>query len=101
MKVGAYTLDLYCDKQSDSHGYKEFPHQFVGKSNQKCIVMARRAGWKLSAETDLCPKCSNKKTVVSSERLASFTEIKHLSESLEFTESDEGKVYKPKLEETP
>ena len=66
MKVGCYTLDLYCDNyqapppRDGIHEWGEFPHQYSGPNKQRCERDARRDGWQLSKE-DLCPKCSGKK----------------------------------------
>ena len=58
--VGGYTLDLYCDKENEKHGYDEFPHQFYGVSGPFTRQVARCYGWRLRVSVDLaiCPKCS-------------------------------------------
>lgn len=65
MIVGCYTLDLYCDRESEAHEYNEFPHQFMHELGSKARVKARRAGWILNTEegTAVCPKCSGKAPV--------------------------------------
>ncbi len=71
MKVGGYTLDLYCDNNftinslgvytSDSrHAFQEFPHRFTGNKEAICIRSARSQGWLISKKRQLCPKCSDK-----------------------------------------
>lgn len=71
MKVGCYTLDLYCDNNftinslgvytSDSrHAFQEFPHQFTGDNEAACVKQARSQGWLISDKRQLCPKCSGK-----------------------------------------
>lgn len=64
MIVGGYDLQLYCDRESPAHGYKEFPHQFSSEFGHRARRNARRAGWKLNLRdgTAICPKCSGKKT---------------------------------------
>jgi len=64
MRVGGYTLDLYCDNEKpgpdDIHGYKEFPHQYYAEHGSQCLRAARADGWKFGKDKDLCPKCSGK-----------------------------------------
>jgi len=65
MRVGCYTLDLYCDGggdpfKNDTHKYDEFPHQFTGPTYAKCAKQARNKGW-LLGKHDLCPRCSGKR----------------------------------------
>lgn len=70
MRVGGYSLDLYCDRLSikngevqDEHGhrYDEFPHQFYAETGQECDRQARKRGWLISTNRTLCPKCSGKR----------------------------------------
>lgn len=66
MRVGCYSLDLYCDADSPDHAFEEFPHQFTAQDGGTCRRDARRDGWKLgrmhvSDDRDLCPKCSGKR----------------------------------------
>jgi len=70
VRVGGYTLDLYCDNDaiapkavSDRHGhdFQEFPHQFFAETGAECGRMARRRGWLISENRTLCPKCSGKR----------------------------------------
>lgn len=58
MRVGCYTLDLYCDKENTEHVHKEFPHQFTGKTGEECKKQAKKKGWTLRDYIDRCPKCS-------------------------------------------
>ncbi len=68
MRVGCYTLDLYCDKYANDgkppHEYGEFPHRYTGLTPSKSAKHARAAGW-LLGRLDLCPKCSGKPRKVS------------------------------------
>jgi hypothetical protein len=70
MRVGAYTLDLYCDNNhvnstgidDGKHEWgKEFPCQIVDELGSSCRKQARARGWLLGKEKTLCPKCSGKK----------------------------------------
>lgn len=58
MRAGAYTLDLYCDVKNPAHTYNEFPHQYFHEYGAKCRAAARKAGWLLTRDRDLCPKCN-------------------------------------------
>lgn len=63
MRAGCYTLDLYCDNRlgTDAPCYRDaFPKVFVHEKGSVCRRKARRAGWRLGIEQDLCPKCSGK-----------------------------------------
>lgn len=69
MKVGGYTLDLYCDNLPDDkrwsdkqHKGTEFPMQYYGQNEWKCLRLARRDGWKIG-KRDLCPRCSGKNPI--------------------------------------
>jgi hypothetical protein len=60
--VGGYTLDLYCDRESTRHAYKEFPHVFYAQTGSRCRREARAVGWNLTRGGEaICPKCSGKK----------------------------------------
>ena len=61
MQAGTYTLQLYCDNESDKHEWGEFPHEYVHELGSKCRKMARKAGWVKMGELDLCPKCAKLK----------------------------------------
>ena len=68
MRVGCYTLDLYCDHVDQEafddgvHIYGEFPHQFTAELGAECRRNARRAGWILKKNGgDICPKCTKKR----------------------------------------
>lgn len=56
---GVYTLDLYCDHESDEHRFREFPQGIVEyQTGAQARAAARRAGWKLHKDgTATCPKC--------------------------------------------
>lgn len=59
--AGCYSLDLYCDKQSDAHAYGEFPHQYTSERGSEARATARRAGWIVRRDgSSICPKCSGK-----------------------------------------
>lgn len=64
MRVGCYTLDLYCDddtgSQLDTKHFDGSFAQFTGHTESRCIKQARAKGW-LLGERDLCPLCSGKK----------------------------------------
>lgn len=62
MIVGGYTLDLYCDRESKAHEYKEFPHEYTAELGSVTRRNARRDGWVLNMKegTAICPKCSGK-----------------------------------------
>jgi len=72
VKVGAYTLDLYCDNEDApvqkfgeplnprAHLYNEFPHNYVGQTLRECVKTARRDGWLIGKERQLCPKCNRR-----------------------------------------
>lgn len=65
MKVGCYSLDLYCDNRSawpdPRHEYDEFPHNFAGRTEAACIRNAKAMGWRIGQKRQLCPKCAKKK----------------------------------------
>ena len=79
MKVGGYSLDLYCDNASESlpdypvtehrhvdkygHLYSEFPKNYSGHTGVLCRLRARGDGWILG-KRDRCPKCSGKVAIV-------------------------------------
>jgi hypothetical protein len=64
MKVGGYTLDVYCDGerwQGDSgwkHANDYMPQQFVGRTLASCIRQAKSAGWSCTGKRDICPQCN-------------------------------------------
>ena len=74
MKVGCYTLDLYCRNSGDVfsedptkldaiHTFKEFPHQYIGETRQECERQARKHGWIFNKDRDVtCPKCNKVST---------------------------------------
>lgn len=70
MRVGGYSLDLYCDRLDVKHGevtdrfghrYNEFPHQFLAETGTQCDRAARAKGWHIGPHRVLCPKCSGKR----------------------------------------
>ena len=61
MIVGCYTLDLYCDLESEEHEYKEFPHEFTHEFGSRARAEARKVGWILRRNgMAICPKCSER-----------------------------------------
>jgi len=59
--AGCYSLDLYCDRKSDEHGWNEFPHQYTDEVGSRCRAEARKAGWIIKRDgSSICPKCSRK-----------------------------------------
>lgn len=66
--AGCYTLDLYCDRESDLetdrgqfHEFREFPHTYTAEYGSQCRIEARRDGWMLHRDsTATCPMCSGK-----------------------------------------
>lgn len=73
MRVGGYALGLYCDNNeivrgavSDRHGhdFREFPHQFYAETGPQCDRQARKRGWLIGPDKQLCPKCSGKRRAI-------------------------------------
>lgn len=63
MIASGYTLDLYCDAENEEHVYSEFPHEYISderQCKQICFSNARKDGWKIGKQEQLCPKCSGK-----------------------------------------
>ena len=69
MRVGGYSLHLYCDRVEVENGevtdryghrYDEFPHEFYGETGPDCDRQARKLGWVIGDRV-LCPKCSGKR----------------------------------------
>ncbi len=58
MIVGCYTLDLYCDNESDAHNFREFPHQFTAERETDCMRQAAAKGWRFKDNKAYCPKCA-------------------------------------------
>jgi len=67
MKVGGYTLDLYCDRELDKtkvdgttiwrHNIS-WPAQFVGHTYYQCKRQAQKDGWVFHRDgTHSCPDC--------------------------------------------
>lgn len=68
MKVGCYTLDLYCDKGYVAQkggipdcGWKKHMQQFTGRTEASCIRKAKAEGWSVG-KRDLCPKHARRTT---------------------------------------
>jgi hypothetical protein len=65
MIVGCYTLDLYCELETEDHEYKEFPHEYTDEYGSKCRSDARKSGWILRRDgTAICPKCNQKRKII-------------------------------------
>jgi hypothetical protein len=70
MLVGCYTLDLYCDSGRDhpvrwpNGSFVVFPMQYTGRTLAECVRVARRDGWQIGKERQLCPFCSGKDTQI-------------------------------------
>ncbi len=67
MKVGCYTLDLYCDNRTDAypdppHKHDEFPHVFTGRTEASCLRLAVSRGWKITRSKEICPSCAAKES---------------------------------------
>jgi len=60
MLVGCYTLDLYCDN-ADCTDTRDGPWQYCAETGATCRREARDAGWIITDEKQICPKCSGKK----------------------------------------
>lgn len=69
MIVGCYSIDVYCDTR-DQHptGYENMPRwpdrrdmgngdSYIGETRAACIRAARRVGWLIGKERQLCPFC--------------------------------------------
>lgn len=73
MESACYTMALYCDavlptisgcvagqvcEPGKQHIYKEFPHDFTGRTYADVKRQAMRLGWKWTARGHLCPRCA-------------------------------------------
>lgn len=62
MMSGCYILHLYCDnKEATDHIYDEFPHEYTHELGCTCRETARKRGWIITKDKQICPKCSGKK----------------------------------------
>lgn len=54
MIAACYVLHIYCDVDN------EFFHEFTGRTHAECIRKAKKAGWRISADEEvcICPHCS-------------------------------------------
>lgn len=61
MQVSGASLDLYCDSKRRVHPWHAFPDQYTDIANvAACRKQAKKAGWKLTPDGDLCPRCNPK-----------------------------------------
>jgi hypothetical protein len=60
MLAGAYTLDLYCDNP-DCPDDRGNPWQYFAELGTTARREARDAGWIITPDKQICPKCSGKK----------------------------------------
>jgi hypothetical protein len=59
---GSWTLKVDGEYTDDyGHEFGEFPHTYIDELGSVCRRNARREGWLLGKEQELCPKCSGKK----------------------------------------
>lgn len=66
MRVGCYTLDLYCTNEYATLGHTECREshrgsgvgQFTGRTESECLRKAKKVGWKLTPDKELCPTCN-------------------------------------------
>lgn len=69
MIAGCYILDLYCSQIKKDyveninfgHKHHEFPHQYTGQTRGECYRKARKDGWLISKQRQLCPTCKKRK----------------------------------------
>lgn len=68
MNVGCYVLDLYCDNEAAhlfdgqvnydlAGGSAHFTHETGSGARSK----ARKRGWRIGRERDLCPACTGRR----------------------------------------
>lgn len=67
MMTGCYTLDLYCVNNGEFpdgiHPFREFPHQYTGRTFSECKRRARIAGWRFRRDGEVvCPICTGTKS---------------------------------------
>lgn len=67
MKVGCYSLDLYCDHQKldyqddiKLHPFQAFPRTYTGRTEASCIRKAKADGWHVTKAKQFCPVCTGK-----------------------------------------
>ena len=59
MKVGGYTLDLYCDTEGCNAVVKHLiQDRFAGPTKGACIRQAKRNGWHVGYKHQFCPCCA-------------------------------------------
>jgi len=72
MKVEGYELAVYCDGTEHVDDRYKFPRfaRFMGTRAGDCRRNARRVGWKITKDKDLCPACNEvwKKARIESRR---------------------------------
>ena len=60
MRVGRYTLELFCDNTiSDLYRKCTVHHKFNGANYSEALKKARKHGWKIGSP-DLCPVCAKR-----------------------------------------
>lgn len=64
MKIGCYSIDLYCDAEIKHPFWWHFPKTYTGRSEAACIRAAVAEGWRVGRERQLCPVCSGRITVL-------------------------------------
>lgn len=67
METAGFTLDLYCDTETDNQHYNDQAKgydrhgQFVGQTYAECKRAARSQGWiYIRGDTHVCPRHSGK-----------------------------------------
>lgn len=67
MKVGCYSLDMYCDREGHdpyrqdpvTNEYDPSPWTFTGRTEAACIRDAKATGWKFHSNgSHTCPRCA-------------------------------------------
>lgn len=67
MRASGYSLHLYCDNEACPDRYPDGTYrtspqgEFMHELGSVCRRRARKAGWALGLNEDLCPRCSGKK----------------------------------------
>lgn len=60
MRVGCYSLDLYCKRWVDIHLTPDCYRQYTGRTESECLRKAKADGWVLvragGQKVEICPK---------------------------------------------